>query len=283
MSRKDAKSRTRGRTIRSTGTKSGNARQPQPRTPRRAGTAAQSVQRELTEALERQAATDEVLRVICSSPGELKPVFQSMLANAVRICEAKFGNLSFRRRCVPCRRAARRPAAFADFVQRAPLRPHRIHPLARVIDKAGRPNRRRNGGAALPRAIRPWRCVELGGDRTVLAVPMLKENELIGVITIYRQEVRPFTDKQIELVTNFARRRSSPSRTRGCSTSCANRCSSRPPPPTCCRSSAARPAIWNPCSIMLENATRICEASFGNLLRTKEVLFGWLRYTAPPA
>src|SRR5262249_4395450 len=76
----------------------------------------------------------------------------------------------------------------------------------------------------------------LAGARTVVAVPMLKESELMGVIAIYRQEVSPFTDKQIGLVRIAPARRSSPSRTRGCSTSCGNLCNSRPPPPTCLRS-----------------------------------------------
>src|SRR5262249_46942470 len=86
-----------------------------------------------------------------------------------------------------------------------------------------------------------------GGARSYLAVPMLKDDELLGGIIIYRQEVRPFSDKQVELVRTSPPRRSSPSRIPACSTSCASRCSSRPPPPTCSRSSAAQPSTCRPC------------------------------------
>ena len=89
--------------------------------------------------------------------------------------------------------------------------------------------------------------VKLGGARSYFAVPMLKENELVGVIVIYRQEVRPFTDKQVELVESLPTRPSSPSRTRGCSASYANLYSSRPQPRTCSRSSAARRLICRLC------------------------------------
>jgi signal transduction histidine kinase len=164
--------------------------------------------RELAEALERQAATDEVLRVISSSPGELGPVFQAMLENATRICDAKFGNIylwdgdSFRLVA-----AHNTPPAFAESRRRTPFRPKPSHPFSRmaatkqvihVVDAAALPAYIEQRD---PEIVEP---VELGGVRTCLAVPMLKENDLIGALIIYRQEVRPFADKQIELVENFA-------------------------------------------------------------------------------
>ena len=108
----------------------------------------------------------------------------------------------------------------------------------------------------------------------LVVVPMLKDDELIGAITIYRQEVRPFTDKQIELVRTSPRRPSSPSRTPACSTSCANRCSSRPPPPTCSRSSAARPSICKTVlQTLVESAARLCDADQATITRQKDGVF----------
>jgi len=159
---------------------------------------------DLSEALEQQTATSEVLRVISSSPGELEPVFQAMLENAVRICEAKFGTLWLREgdafRAVALHNA---PPAYAEARRRELLlRPPPDTALGRVastkqvvqIDDIGK-----------HRYDPEWRAaIELGNYRTVVSVPMLKENELVGAISIFRQEVRRFTDKQVDLLRNFA-------------------------------------------------------------------------------
>jgi GAF domain-containing protein len=164
-------------------------------------------QKRLAEALEQQAATSEVLRVISSSPGELQPVFQAMLENATRLCEAKFGTLYFREgdafRAVAMHGA---PPAYMKARLHALLRPGPTTGIGRVMQTK---NVVQIEDAAADRGYTdrdPMRvsAVELGGIRTLLDVPMLKDKELIGAIAIYRAEVRPFTDKQIDLVRNFA-------------------------------------------------------------------------------
>ena len=157
---------------------------------------------DLSESLEQQTATSEVLQVISSSTGELKPVFETMLESAVRICGAKFGNLllvegdAFRH--VALHGA---PQAYLEERRREPvIRPRpgsdldRIRSTKQIVHVA---DMQLEGPATAA-------IVELAGARTFLNVPMLKDNELIGTIGIYRQEVRPFTNKQIELVQNFA-------------------------------------------------------------------------------
>ena len=164
--------------------------------------------RELRESLEQQTATSEVLQVISSSPGDLGPVFASMLENAVRICDAKFGNIyRWEGEALHLLASHNTPPAFAEARKHSPLRPHPETPVARMVahkaafhsaDMATHPGYiDRSDPAAIA-------AVELGGARTILAIPMLKENELIGSFSVYRQEVRPFTDKQIALVQNFA-------------------------------------------------------------------------------
>ena len=159
--------------------------------------------RELAEALEQQTATSEVLGVISSSPGELEPVFQTMLANATRICHAKFG-IMFRFDGEKYHFAAEvgLPAEFAEYERRRgpfqpipgtmPDRVMRTKQVCHTADAAA--GAAPVGGAA----------ARLGGARSTVAVPMLKNDVLIGYIAVFRQEVRPFTDKQIELVQNFA-------------------------------------------------------------------------------
>ena len=164
---------------------------------------------ELTEALEQQTATAEVLRVVSSSPGELEPVFNAMLENAVRICQANFGILQlYENHAFRVGATHNLPAAFAQAIaERGPLlHPGPLHSLSRVaatkkvdhiFNYTDDPAYKQGDPGAV-------RIVELGRARSVVSVPMLKEEELIGVIVVYRQEVRPFSDKQIELVKNFA-------------------------------------------------------------------------------
>jgi class 3 adenylate cyclase/putative methionine-R-sulfoxide reductase with GAF domain len=160
---------------------------------------------DLTEALEQQTATSEVLGVISGSPGDPEPVFATMLRNAVRICDATFGNI-FRwdGGALHLVAAHNTPPAFEDARRRLPTRP--TSQMLRMVETktvahVAELSASEDYIAGNPGAIA---AVELGGVRTFLAVPMLKENELIGCFSLYRQEVRPFTDKQITLVTNFA-------------------------------------------------------------------------------
>ena len=164
--------------------------------------------RELNEALEQQAATSEVLGVINSASGELERVFQSMLQNATRICDATFGNIyRWDGQTLQLVGTHNTPPAFAEARKRHPFRPDPNVPASRAMTT--RSVIHITDAAAERSYIEERRppfvdAVELGGVRTVLLVPMLKETGAIGVFALYRQEVRPFTDKQIELVKNFA-------------------------------------------------------------------------------
>jgi GAF domain-containing protein len=161
---------------------------------------------ELAESLEQQTATSEVLKVISSSPGELEPVFSAMLENAVRICDAKFGNLLLREGDVfRIGTTYGAPPAYVEYLRSAQV----FHPnqstglgqllkakeLYHFVDIAAAPTH----GDKLREAT-----INLAGARTLIGVPMLKDDKVIGAIIIYRQEVRPFTEKQIELIKNFA-------------------------------------------------------------------------------
>jgi signal transduction histidine kinase len=163
--------------------------------------------RELEEARDERAAIAEVLRIISSSPGELGPVFERMLANAVRLCEAKFGILSLcESEDFPMVATYNVPSVYLEARR---LRPVRRVPGGNISEaiRTKRPVQIADLSATRAYAERHSMtvdAVEIAGVRTIITVPMLKENEAIGVISIYRQEVRPFTDKQVALLANFA-------------------------------------------------------------------------------
>ena len=226
---------------------------------------------DLSEALEQQTATSEVLKVISSSPGELEPVFQAMLANAVRICEAKLGVL------VLCEGDGFRhvagygtPPAYAELRRREPL----IHPgpgaplrrladtkqVVRVLDLLEEPAR---GQLAL-----------LAGSRSQVLVPMLKDDVLVGAITIFRQEVQPFTDKQIELVQNFAAQAVIAIENARLLSELRESLQQQTATADVLKVISSSPGELEPVfNAMLANATRICEATFGNLFLREGPIF----------
>jgi GAF domain-containing protein len=295
LSRKKAKSRTGADSLRSTGTKvrprAGGMRKPRADLEQQL----EACRRELAEAREQQRATSDLLRVISSSPADLQPVFQAMLANATRICEAKFGNLllyegdAFRRVAL-----YNAPREWDEWTQRNPtIHPGPKDPLVRLVTTKQLQHITdiRAEQAYIEREPAFVGLAELAGARTLINVPMLKENRLIGTIAIYRQEVRPFTDTQIELLTNFAsqaviaienarllkelrKRTDDLSEALEQQTATSNVLSiiSRSP-------GDLEPAFES----MLENAVRICEAKFGVLYRYENEAFRPVALLAVPA
>src|SRR6516165_887223 len=156
---------------------------------------------ELRQSLEQQTATSEVLRVISSSPGELEPVFQAMLENATRICEAKFGTMfRFDGKLFPLAAQFGTPPELAEYQRRRGS----IEALpGSILDRATRTKQVVYTADDAAEAV-PGASARYGGARSGVCVPMLKDDALVGAFTIYRREVRPFTDRQIALLTNFA-------------------------------------------------------------------------------
>src|SRR6516164_638074 len=229
---------------------------------------------ELRESLDQQTATADVLRVISSSPGELKPVFNAMLENAVRLCEAEAGNLYlYDGEAFHAAALHSASQAYTEVRRRRPVVLRELHPdtplgrMARtraVIHTADV----RIAKSYIERDPRFSEFVDLSGARTHLAVPMLKENELIGAIDTYRLEVRPFTDKQIELLQNFAAQAVIAIENARLLSELRHSLEQQTGTAEVLRVISSSPGELEPVfQSMLENATRICEAKFGVLLR----------------
>ncbi len=280
MSRKGPKSQTRGRKLRSTGTKArtrvgrtGQSRADLERQLESSRRELADAREHLAEALEQQTATSEVLQVISSSPGELEPVFETILANATRICEATFGNMYLRDREVFRIAAAHNtPPALLEHRRRVPLqrptsafgRMVRTKQVVHVADLLA-------DHAYTERELEVVTGVELGGIRTLLIVPMLKEQDLIGALTIYRQEVRPFSDKQIELLAGFANQAVIAIENARLLKELRESLQQQTATADVLRVISSSPGELVPVfQAMLENAARVCEVKFGNIFTLED-------------
>ena len=238
---------------------------------------------ELRESLQQQTATSEVLSVISSSPGELEPVFQIMLANAVRICDAKFGILfRYENEAYDPVALFGLPPVLEEFLrqQRGSFQAIPGSLLDRI-----RQTKKLSHTADYAAEPAPGRAVTLGGARSTVDVPMLKDNVLVGVISIYRQEVRPFTDKQIELVQNFAAQAVIAIENTRLLNELRESLEQQTATSKVLSVISSSPGELEPVfQAMLENAVRICDSKFGVLFRYEEYHFMPVaQFGLPPA
>ena len=228
--------------------------------------------RERDEALEQQTAASEVLRVISSSPGELQPVFDTMLKNAVHLCEARFGILSLFDGSI-IRHAANYnvPTAFEELRRREPVVPLDRSVAGCVVEAKGVV--RFDDITTEERHVRSA-LVKVAGARSVVGVPMLKEDELVGTIVIYRTEVRPFSDKQVKLLTDFAAQAVIAIENTRLLSELRESLQQQTATAEVLKVISSSPGELKPVfEAMLANATRICDATFGNLFLCEGTIF----------
>jgi two-component system, NtrC family, sensor kinase len=251
------------------------------------------LEKRLAEALEQQRATSEVLGVISSSPGELEPVFQAMLASAMRTCEAKFA-LLYRIEDDSARIISKLgiPPALAEYLKRGPHRPplNRVSPLTpigRLIQSRQLVHVAdyRTDQSYLDRDPLTVAAIELGGIRTLLVVPMIKNDALMGAILVFRQEMRPFTHKQIELVQNFANQAviavENARLLNELRESLQQQSATADALKVISRSSFDLQAVLD---VLVASAARLCEADLGSITRQKDKAFWQVAsYGYPPA
>jgi signal transduction histidine kinase len=242
---------------------------------------------ERDEALEQQAATSEVLKVIGSSPGDLEPVFNTMLANATRICEANIGILfRYEDGAYTAMATLGVMPAYAEYLNRGAIRPGPTTGLGRVASSKQPAHIIDTQAEGVYADREPLRVAtaELGGARTLLNVPMLKEGVLVGAIGIYRQEVRAFTDKQIELVTNFAAQAVIAIENARLLSELRESLQQQTATADVLKVISSSPGELEPVfGALLENATRICEARFANLSLYNGETFQNVALHNPPA
>jgi GAF domain-containing protein len=243
---------------------------------------------ELRESLQQQTATSEVLGAISRSPGELQPVFDAMLENATRICEAKIGILfRYENGAYSAFATLGVSPEYAEYLNRGPIRPGPSTGLGRVAITKQTIHIVDTQAEQAYADREPWRVAtaELGRVRSLLNVPMLKVGELIGAIGIYRQEVLPFTDKQIELVTNFAAQAVIAIENTRLLNELRESLQQQTATADVLKVISGSPGDLEPVfNAMLENATRICEAKFGTLsLFAGDELRVVAMHGAPPA
>ena len=251
--------------------------------------------RELAESLEQQTATSEILKIISGSPGMLQPVFDAVMTNATRLCDAKFGGLFLAEgdkfRCVAMYNLPRQQA---EMLQREPLvdfasntgsaramSAKRVIEIEDLTKKSGYIERN-------PRFVN---IIELGGARSAVFVPLVKDAKSIGVMVVYRREVGHFTDKQIELVQNFAAQAVIAientrllNELRQRTTDLTESLEQQTATADVLKVISASPGELEPVfQAMLENAIRICEAKFGTLFRFDGEKFHLAAQFGPPA